>query len=72
VHNDTQKKLYGREAFATRATAAGKRGATTDGLLAGEKAVLTLAADFRRLILAFHKFKILKIRLRRKNRSVRG
>jgi hypothetical protein len=50
------KSLYGREAFAARATAARNGGRATLGLVAGEESVLALAADFRRLILAFHKF----------------
>jgi hypothetical protein len=45
-----------REAFATRATAARNRGRATLGLVAGKEAVLAFPADFRRLILAFHKF----------------
>ena len=45
-----------REAFAARATAARDGGRATLGLVAGEEAVLAFPADFRRLILAFHKF----------------
>jgi len=52
----TRGGLNRREAFAARATAAGKRGAAAFGGLAGKKPVLAFAADFRRLILAFHKF----------------
>jgi hypothetical protein len=52
----TRGGLNRREAFAARATAAGKRGAAAFGARAGKKPVLAFAADFRRLILAFHKF----------------
>jgi hypothetical protein len=45
----------GCQAFAARATAAGDGGRATLGFIAGEESVLTFAADFRRLILAFHK-----------------
>jgi hypothetical protein len=53
----TRGGLNRRKAFAARATTAGERGATAPGGLAGEEPVLAFAADFRRLILAFHKFK---------------
>jgi hypothetical protein len=53
----TRGGLNRREAFAARATTAGERGATARGGIAGKKPVLAFAADFRRLILAFHKFK---------------
>jgi hypothetical protein len=53
----TRGGLNRREAFATRATTAGERGATAPGGLFGKEPVLAFAADFRRLILAFHKFK---------------
>jgi hypothetical protein len=43
--------------MATRATTAGERGATALAGIASKKAVLAFAADFGRLILAFHKFK---------------
>jgi hypothetical protein len=49
--------LYRREAFATRAATAGDRGLAALAGIAGEEPVLTFPADFRRLILAFHKFK---------------
>jgi hypothetical protein len=49
-------KSHGREAFAAGAAAAGDGGGATLGLVAGKEAVLAFAADFRRLILAFHKF----------------
>jgi hypothetical protein len=52
----TRGGLYRRQAFTARATAAGERGATAPSGLAGEESVLTFTADFRRLILAFHKF----------------
>jgi len=52
----TREQLNGREAFAARAAAAGKRGAAALGGRAGEKPVLAFTADFGRLILAFHKF----------------
>jgi len=46
-----------REAFATVAAAVGQRGLAALGGIAVKKTVLTFPADFRRLILAFHKFK---------------
>jgi hypothetical protein len=49
--------LYRRQAFAAHATAVGQRGLAALGGVAVEKPVLAFAADFRRLILAFHKFK---------------
>jgi len=52
----TRCSLNRREAFAARPTAAGERGATASRGLPGEEPVLAFAADFRRLILAFHKF----------------
>jgi hypothetical protein len=52
----TRGVLKRREAFAARATAAGKRGTAAPAGLAGQKPVLPFAAGFRRLILAFHKF----------------
>ena len=64
----TRGGLNRSQTFAARAAAAGERGATALGALAGEEPVLAFAAGFRRLILAFHK--ILKNRFRRKNRSV--
>jgi hypothetical protein len=51
------RNLNRRKPFAARATAAGEGGAAALGGLAGKKSVLAFAADFRRLILAFHKFK---------------
>jgi hypothetical protein len=56
LRRGVHKKSDGREAFAAGATAAGDGGCAAFGLVAGEKAVLAFAADFRRLILAFHKF----------------
>jgi hypothetical protein len=50
--------LHGRQAFAARTAASGERGASAAGFLAGKKPVLPLAADFRGLVLAFHKIKI--------------
>jgi hypothetical protein len=51
------RDLNRRQAFAARATAAGKRGTAALGGRAGKEPVLAFAADFGRLILAFHKFK---------------
>ena len=42
------------EPLAARTTAAGDGGRATDGLVTRTEAVLTLAADFGRLVLAFH------------------
>jgi hypothetical protein len=47
-----------RQAFAAHATAVGQRGLAALGGITVQKPVLALAADFRRLILAFHKLKI--------------
>jgi hypothetical protein len=47
--------LNGRQAFATDAAAVGQRGLAALARIAVEKPVLPFAADFRRLILAFHK-----------------
>jgi len=47
----------GRQAFAADAAAVGQRGLAAPARMAVEKPVLPFAADFRRLILAFHKFK---------------
>ena len=52
----TRGGLNRREAFAPRAAAAGDRGAAAFGAGAGKEPVLAFAADFGRLILAFHKF----------------
>ncbi len=46
-----------RQAFAAHAAAVGQRGLAALGGIAVQKPVLAFAADFRRLILAFHKFK---------------
>ena len=46
-----------REAFAAHAPAVGQRGLAALGGIAVQKPVLAFPADFRRLILAFHKFK---------------
>jgi len=51
------KKSNRREALASGATAARDGGGAALGFVAGKKSVLAFAADFRRLILAFHKFK---------------
>jgi hypothetical protein len=61
--------LNRRQAFAARPTAAGNRGTTAFRARPGKEPVLAFPADFRRLILAFHK--ILNNRVRSKNRSVR-
>jgi hypothetical protein len=53
--------LYRRKTFATGTTAAGKRSPTATRGLAGKKPMLAFAANFRRLILAFHK-KLIKSR----------
>jgi hypothetical protein len=45
----------GRQAFATDAAAIGQCGLAALARIAVEKPVLPFAADFRRLILAFHK-----------------
>ena len=45
-----------RQAFAAVAAAVGQRGLAALAGIAVEKSVLAFAADFRRLILAFHKF----------------
>jgi hypothetical protein len=50
-----KSRLHRGEALATRTAAAGDGGAAALGGLAGEKPVLAFAADFGRLILAFHK-----------------
>jgi hypothetical protein len=47
--------LNRRQAFAAHAAAIGKRGFATLARIAVKKSVLPAAADFRRLILAFHK-----------------
>lgn len=44
-----------RQAFAAVATAVGQRGLAAFARVAIQKSVLAFAADFRRLILAFHK-----------------
>jgi hypothetical protein len=44
-----------RQAFAAHAAAVGQRGLAALAGIAVEKSVLPFAADFRRLILAFHK-----------------
>jgi len=46
-----------RQAFAAEAAAVGEDGLAALGGIAVEKSVLPFAADFRRLILAFHKFR---------------
>ncbi len=50
--------LYGRQAFAAYATAIGQRGLAALGGITVQKPVLAFATNFRRLILAFHKFKL--------------
>jgi hypothetical protein len=45
------------ETFAALAAAVGQNGAAAFAGITVEKPVLAFAADFRRLILAFHKFK---------------
>jgi len=50
------RKSNGREAFAAFAAAIAQNGAATFAGIAIEKSVLAFAPDFRRLILAFHKF----------------
>ena len=50
----------GRQAFAAHAAAVAQRGAAALGGFAGEKSVLPFAADFRRLILAFHKSNLIR------------
>ena len=52
----TRVTLNRRQTFPTRATAVGERGAAASRGRAGEEPMLALAADFRRLILAFHIF----------------
>ena len=47
------------QAFAAFAAAVAQRGAAAPGGFAGEKPVLPFPADFRRLILAFHKILII-------------
>jgi hypothetical protein len=47
--------LNRRQAFASHAAAIGKRGFAALARIAVKKSVLPFAADFRRLILAFHK-----------------
>jgi len=47
-------KLNRRQASATHATAVGQRGLAALARIAVKKSVLPFAADFRRLILAFH------------------
>jgi len=49
------RELNRRQAFAALAAAVAQRGAAAFGGFAGKKPVLPFAADFRRLILAFHK-----------------
>jgi chorismate mutase/prephenate dehydratase len=63
--------LYRREAFTANAAAVGQRGPAALGGTAVQKAVLAFATDFRRLILAFHKFKLTQI-IPAKNRSLEG
>jgi hypothetical protein len=46
-----------RQAFAAVAAAVGERGLAAFARIAVEKSVLPFAADFRWLILAFHKFR---------------
>jgi len=46
-----------RQAFAAHATAIGQGGLAALGGIAVQETVLAFPADFRRLILAFHKFK---------------
>ena len=55
------RRLYRCQAFASGAAAVPQRGAAAFCGFAGKKPVLPLAADFRRLILAFHKFKFRSI-----------
>jgi hypothetical protein len=50
-----------RQAFATVAAAVGQRGLTALARVTVEKPVLAFAADFRRLILAFHKFNLVRL-----------
>ena len=51
------KKSNGREPFAAIAAAVGQRGLAALGGITVQESVLTFTADFRRLILAFHKIK---------------
>jgi hypothetical protein len=53
------RKSNRRQAFASHAAAIPQCGLAAFGRIAIEKSVLPFAADFRRLILAFHKFKSL-------------
>ncbi len=53
-----RKKSNWREPFATNPTAISQGGLATLGGIAVQKSVLTFTADLRRLILAFHKFKL--------------
>jgi hypothetical protein len=52
------------ETFAALAAAVGQNGAAAFAGIAVEKPVLAFAADFRRLILAFHKFKYARLALK--------
>ena len=52
------KKSNGREPFAAHPTAVGQGGLAALAGITVQKSVLAFAADFRRLILALHKFKI--------------
>lgn len=61
-----------RETFAARAPATGQGGPTAPGLAAGKKSVLTFAADFRWLILAFHKLNCVLTRKNSVERSGTG
>jgi hypothetical protein len=58
------RELYRRQAFAAVAAAVAQDGAAASARIAIEKPVLTLAPDFGRLILAFHKFNNGAVRLK--------
>ena len=55
------RKSNGRQPFAAVAAAVGQRGLAALAGIAIKKPVLAFAADFRRLILAFHKFKLVRL-----------
>jgi hypothetical protein len=67
-----ENSLYGRQTFAAYATAIGQRGLAALGGITVQKPVLAFATNFRRLILAFHKFKFKSNRVNpAKNRSLK-
>jgi len=57
-----QKRSNRRQAFAAHAAAIPQNAFAALGRIAGQKAMLPLAADFRRLVLAFHRSIAIQVR----------